>query len=448
MNQKKRRLQLLGCLVGLVAITAVFSLSSDSGTSQAADLTKQQQKLNLESFEKVWKTIKENHWDPKLGGLDWQAIYKEFRPKVEKSTSQAEFRKVLKSMLGRLKQSHFGIIPGEVYDDVAAIKGKAKGLGVPGFDVRVIDGKALVVSVEKNQPAMRAGVKTGWEIVQIRNEKIAPLIQKVAATFKGEPRLDRELAAAVLRKLRGDHGEKLKVVFRDGKNKTVAKNITLIRPKGVAFTIGDLPTLHVDYEAKTLGNDVAYFRLNTFADPIRVMPALQKTVEDNLNAKGFIIDLRGNPGGIGGMAIGFGNWFISKANQKLGTMHTRTGDFNFVLNPRVNTYEGPLAILVDGLSASTSEILAGGLQDLDRAKIFGSRTMGAALPSLIVRLPNKDGFQYAIANYLSVGGKALEGNGVEPDVAVEITRDALLAGNDPALDAALDWIRKENTQPK
>src|SRR5439155_10687832 len=130
----------------------------------------------------------------------------------------------------------------------------------------------------------------------------------------------------------------------------------------------------------------------------------------------------GNPGGLGIMAIGMGNWFVNQPHQELGTMTMRDGELRFVLNPRPETFDGPVAILVDSCSASTSEILAGGLKDLGRARIFGTRTAAAALPSVIERLPNGDGFQYAIANYISEGGKALEGLGVEPDEEVKLTR--------------------------
>jgi carboxyl-terminal processing protease len=98
---------------------------------------------------------------------------------------------------------------------------------------------------------------------------------------------------------------------------------------------------------------------------------------------------------------------------------------------------------VDSNSASTSEIFAGGLKDLDRARVFGTRTAAAALPSMIERLPNGDGFQYAMANYISKGGKPLEGLGVVPDVEVKLTREALLAGHDPVIDAAVEWIKKQ-----
>jgi len=112
----------------------------------------------------------------------------------------------------------------------------------------------------------------------------------------------------------------------------------------------------------------------------------------------------------------------------------------FVVNPRLPAFRGPLAILVDGSSASTSEIFAGGMQDLKRARVFGTRTAGAALPSFIEKLPNGDGFQTAAADYISEGGKRLEGLGVTPDVVVAPTRDSLLAGRDVALEAAVNWI--------
>jgi carboxyl-terminal processing protease len=94
---------------------------------------------------------------------------------------------------------------------------------------------------------------------------------------------------------------------------------------------------------------------------------------------------------------------------------------------------------VDGSSASTTEILAQGLKDLGRARIFGTRTAGAALPSELIELPDGDRFQYPEANYESFRGRVLEANGVEPDVVVAPTIAALLAGHDLALESAISW---------
>jgi carboxyl-terminal processing protease len=157
---------------------------------------------------------------------------------------------------------------------------------------------------------------------------------------------------------------------------------------------------------------------------------------------GLILDLRGNPGGIGGMAMGMAGFLVEESERRLGTMHMREASLNFVINPRPEVFKGRVAILLDATSASTSEILAGGLQELGRARVFGTRSAAAALPSVLELLPNGDGFQYAIANYVSAGGQPLEGIGVKPDVEVKLTREALLAGHDPVIDAALEWIQK------
>jgi carboxyl-terminal processing protease len=140
------------------------------------------------------------------------------------------------------------------------------------------------------------------------------------------------------------------------------------------------------------------------------------------------------------MAMGMAGWFIGQADRHLGTLYMRDSELKLTINPRAMMFSGPLAVLVDEASASTSEILAGGLQDLKRARIFGSRTAAAALPSVFEKLPNGDGFQYATANYISEGGKPLEGLGVTPDEEAPLTRKALLEGRDPARDAAVAWI--------
>ena len=144
--------------------------------------------------------------------------------------------------------------------------------------------------------------------------------------------------------------------------------------------------------------------------------------------------------------MGVGGWFIDKNGLQLGTMMMRGTKLNFVLFPRPEPFRGPLAVLVDGCSGSTSEIFAGGLKDIDRARVFGTRTAGAALPSTFEKLPNGDGFQYAIANYISEGGQPLEGIGVTPDEEVKLTRSQLLEGQDPVLAAAIEWIGKQKKE--
>jgi carboxyl-terminal processing protease len=106
----------------------------------------------------------------------------------------------------------------------------------------------------------------------------------------------------------------------------------------------------------------------------------------------------------------------------------------------VEPYHGPVAILVDAMSASTSEFFAGGMQAIGRAHVFGEATAGQALPAVVSRLPNQDVLMYVIADYVGPDGRRIEGRGVLPDVLVTLRRDDLLAGRDPVLDAALRWL--------
>jgi carboxyl-terminal processing protease len=126
----------------------------------------------------------------------------------------------------------------------------------------------------------------------------------------------------------------------------------------------------------------------------------------------------------------------------------------FRVNPRrvstagepIPIFDGPVALLVDGMTASTSEIFAAGLQDVARARVFGETTMGAALPALLERMPNGDLLMHAIADFLRPGGGRIEGHGVVPDEEVPLTREALAVDSDPPLEAALRWIDRAEAE--
>ena len=408
--------------------------------SLAAQLTPEQKELNSASFEKVWTTIRDKHWQKNPGGLDWQAIHDEFRPKIDQAESNDQARALIREMLGRLKQTHFAVFAANVYEDVGAI---TMGEGSSGIDLRVIDDRAVVTSVDPGSPAEKAGVKPGWVVVSVDTKELGPAIQKL----KADPAIHEiTLERAVLARLTGPIGGKIQTTFLKGLDAGLTvMDLSLAAPRGQLAKFGNLPPTHVWTETKRLGN-TGYIRFNMFLDLVHVMASFSDTVNSCLKqCDGLIIDLRGNPGGIGGMALGMAGFFLDQPDQKLGTMYLRETSLKFVVNPRPKVFLGPVAILVDGASASTSEIFAGGLKDLHRARIFGTRTAAAALPSVVEKLPNGDGFQYAIANYVSDGGQALEGNGVAPDVEIKLTREALLAGHDPVEDAALEWINKQRS---
>src|SRR5580700_4162450 len=100
-------------LAGAIIAAALAGLSFAQST-----LTPAQRQLNIDSFEVVWTTVRDKHWDPKLNGVDWQAVHDELRPKIEKAASMDEARDVMSDMLSRLKQTHFGIVPVDAYKEL------------------------------------------------------------------------------------------------------------------------------------------------------------------------------------------------------------------------------------------------------------------------------------------------------------------------------------------
>ena len=394
----------------------------------------------IEAFEKVWTTVRDKHWDPQLGGLDWQAVHDELRPKIEAANSADAVREILNEMVGRLKQTHFGIFPSAVYHDLDP---SADGDANPGIDLRILEGRAIVTAVDEGSPAASKGVKPGWEILRIGDGEIAPVVARIQEQFKNSTLLDLRLSRSVLARLKGAAGSTVSLKFLDGDDRKVSMDLDRAAPRGKIVRLGNLPPSPVWSEWRRLPQNIGLLRFNMFLDPEGLAKTMEEAIKGCLDCRGFVIDLRGNPGGIGGLAMGVAGWFTAQSGLQLGTEYLRGITLKFVIFPRPEPFRGPLAVLVDGCSASTAEILAGGLKDIHRARLFGTRTAAAALPSIIERLPNGDGFQYAVANYISQGGQPLEGIGAIPDEEVRVTRRQLLEGKDPPLDAAVAWIQTQ-----
>ena len=174
---------------------------------------------------------------------------------------------------------------------------------------------------------------------------------------------------------------------------------------------------------------------------VRINQAIAKAHSEK--AAGLIIDLRGNPGGIGFMANGIIGRLVSE-ELDLGDMNNTAGNIPFHAFPQKGAYLGPIAVLVDSFSASTSEIFAAALQEHQRARIFGRSTTAAVLPSVIEKLPNGDNFQYAVGDFVTALKKVhLEGKGVLPDEVIPLNTTLLLEGKDPDLEAALSWLKTQ-----
>jgi len=434
-------------LIAVAVLGAGFS-----GGLARAQMTPKQQAANLESFDLVWKTVRDRHPDPNLNGLNWLGMYDQLRPEVELAPNMLVVRRIMEEMLRKLGTSHYAIIPASVYKQIDAAappsgaNGTTPGDGSTGIVPVIIDHKAVVGSVAPDSPAARAGIKPGMVLEGIDGASVAPMLELYDVTKDAESQ--RIVQRSVTRKLDGppDKGVMVDVVDASG----VSKHVELARvdAEGTLVTFGNLPAIRLKFESRKLAGGAGYIRFNEFLDPVSIMPKFEAALKEFRAAPGVVLDLRGNPGGIGIMAMGIAGFFIDESGKKLGEMKMRDATLKFVIFPRPETYPGKLAILIDEGSASTTEILAGGMQDLGRARIFGTQSAGAALPSDIIRLPNGDGFQYAQASYTSEKGKVLEGAGVTPDEVVRQTQEALLAGRDLVIEAAEAWIEQVGQNDK
>lgn len=220
-------------------------------------------------------------------------------------------------------------------------------------------------------------------------------------------------------------------------------------PGDVVVTLGNLPPMSVRTDVRALaspaGRRVGFIGFNIWMTAIDVPVA--GAIDRFRDAHGLVIDLRGNPGGLAVMMSGLAGHLLAEP-VLLGRMQTRQAQLEFRANPRLSTadgrrvrpFAGRVAILVDEQTGSASECFAGALQDLGRARVFGRRTMGEALPALTKRLASGDVLMYVIGNFVTATGRSLEGEGVIPDEIVPLTTPGPSAGRDEALDAALRWL--------
>lgn len=424
-------------------VAALVLLFTTGAAAQAPVLlTDVQQALNLRAFDVVWITIRDYHWDPNLGGMDWDAVREELRPKIAGARTTEEYLDLMRGMIRRFDQSHFSITSSAVYEKKRN-PDDGEFDGAPGFDVRVIDGLILVTSVDEDSPAAEAGVRTGWELVAVDGEPLQPALDESRASFDGKPMLGLVLHGIVEDRIIGAIGQSKSFLFVDGEGAERELDITFVRRKGNKYSFGVFPATYVHVETRRLDGNLGYIAFNAFMDPMNLLPAYEAAVKDCLDCAGLIIDVRGNGGGMPPVAMGMAGWLTNETDHYFGTMHTRDTELRFVVNPRPEPFNGPVAVLIDALSASASEIFAGGLRDMGRARLFGERTAGAVLPAHFKELPNGDFFYYPIADYYSANGERLEGIGVAPDVPAPHTRPSLLQGKDNALEAALLWLKTD-----
>src|SRR5262249_13095702 len=147
---------------------------------------------------------------------------------------------------------------------------------------------------------------------------VAGPIESVGGIYKNSTLRDMMLARAINGRLTAEDGGKVRVQFLDAQDKTVDLEIPEGAPRGNRSKFGLLPTQYVWIESRKLDGNIGYIAFNMFLDPARLMPAFEEAVKNFRECDGVIIDIRGNPGGIGIMAMGLAGWFIDAEGQRLG----------------------------------------------------------------------------------------------------------------------------------
>lgn len=421
-----------------ILLTAILPLQAQTGAVSSERGATDETTRRRQSFDLVWNTINEKHFDKTFGGVNWQKTREIYEPKAQAAKSNDEFHAVLRQMLGELKLSHFSVFPlaAQNQSEVAVADGTL------GAELKMIDGRAVIFRVSDSSPAASAGIKPGFAVEKIGGKRTAEILAPLEKSMT-ERKLDERMRQVYRERtlqsmIDGKTGVAVQLELSDGSNRQRALSVIPVEDRGeMSPALGNFPPQKVVFESKRLDGDIGYIRFNIWVIP--QMAKIRQAVKEFASAKGIIFDVRGNPGGVGGMAPGVAGLLMSE-KLSLGSMTSRDNTQNFTVFPQANPFAGKVVILTDHGSASTSEVFAAGLQENGRAKIVGETTAGAVLPSYFVQLPTRAIFQYAVSDYKSPKNILIEGRGVIPDIAVKQSRQALLKGTDAQLEAAVKAV--------
>ena len=430
----------------IVAVCAALRLHAfaQEAAKVSNNLTAGTADVRRQSFDIVWRTVKEKHFDPTFGGVDWDAVRRKYEPRLAKTKKDGELYRLLNEMLGELHQSHFIVIPPEAVEGSFSLPG-----GNVGIDLRVVDGQVLITRVAPDSAASRAGLRPGFVVKGLEGAETAKLRKEIVARVNKNP-LYRDLAPAakhfivaqvILHRVDGNPGSTARLQYLDERNQVHEVAIEREKPADeLSKQIGLLSGARTEFEARRLAGGLGYIRFNVFMMPI--IEKVRGALREFKDAPGIIFDLRGNIGGIEALATGIVG-LLETRQTSLGVSRMRSGQMNLAVFPQPKPYTGPVAVLIDSGSGSTTEVFAAGLQELRRAVIVGERSMGGVLSADLMKLPTGALFLYAFADFKTPGGAQIEGSGVAPDVEVKHTRASLLAGRDAPLEAAIAELQKK-----
>jgi carboxyl-terminal processing protease len=343
--------------------------------------------------DEVWQIVHNEFVDRNFNQVDWQVIRQDLLSR-EYSSKQEAYR-VVRETLKQLGDPYTRFLtPSEFEVLTSQTSGELSGIGLR-LEIDQQTNMLSVVEPIENSPAIKAGLKAGDKILKINDKPTALMTIDQASE-----------------EIRGEVGTEVKLqVSRSGQKPF---ELTVVRAQI------ELPS--VSYHIKEEGQiKVGYIKLDEFSSHAaeQMKKAIQKLEAENASA--FVLDLRGNPGGLLFASVDIARmWLDSGAIVK--TTDRRGGDRQFSANHTALT-KLPLVVLVDENSASASEILAGALKDNKRATVVGTRTFGKGTVQSVHSLSDGSGLAVTISRYYPPSGINISQKGIAPDITIDLTQE-------------------------
>ncbi|MBZ7953702.1 S41 family peptidase [Campylobacter sp. W0018] len=357
----------LATLLGFVSSLAFCIFFVGNLHAKADDNKKLEQRL--QALDKLTKTL---------------AIVEQYYVDDENISDLVD--KSLSGLLSNL-DAHSSFLNEKDFNDMKIqTNGEFGGLGIT---VGMKDGALTVVSPMEGTPADKAGIKSGDIILKINNEATLGMnLNDAVEKMRGKPKTEITLT-----------------IFRKGSTKPF--DVTLMR---------DIIKVVSVYAKLIQKENILYLRVTNFDK--NVVDSASKELKRYPNVKGVILDLRNNPGGLLSQAIGLVNLFVDKGvivSQK-GRIASENQEYKAEAKNKISNV--PLVVLVNGGSASASEIVSGALQDLKRAVIVGENTFGKGSVQQIIPINKTEALRLTIARYYLPSGRTIQAIGVKPDIEV------------------------------
>ena len=389
----------------------------------------------LSIFEEVWQTVNDSYFDPTFGGLDWKEVHDRYQPYIAAANDDKTFYALTNQMLFELNVSHIGLVPPDEKEWVEPVLSADGSLGI---DIRLMDGEAVITSVQPGLPGDQAGLRPGLIIQSLNGKTVEQWASEVWIIPPYHERNDRKrLTSKLQEQIYGPLNATVSLVYLDVNG--AAQDVSLQRvQRNGRIDLGEVfPPFYVEFESRRLEEEIGYIRFNAFLPTIdqRFAEALE-TLGDT---QGLIIDLRGNHGGIFPVRKALVEQLVQK-RELIWSYKQRESIEEIYLEPVQDAYSGPLVVLIDVMSASSAEEFSGALQAIGRAVIVGERSAGICVVADLKELSNGAILMYPAAQTRTANGIVLEGQGVIPDVDVSLDRESLLQGKDPQLEAAIEAI--------